>query len=78
MRLAEPATVFKFERLKPPYVGVTADSVKSPFFPFFFNQQEFPLNSLHFASLRFTGVVERHEAGRVLALVEYARPPVAC
>jgi len=31
MRLAEPAVVFKFERLIPPYDGVTADSVIRPF-----------------------------------------------
>ena len=35
MRLAEPATVSKFERLKPPYVGVTVDSSDFPFFAFF-------------------------------------------
>ena len=35
MRLAETATVSNFERLKPPYVGVTFDSVNSPFFTFF-------------------------------------------
>jgi len=32
MRLAESATVSNFERLKPPYVGVTVDSVIRLFF----------------------------------------------
>jgi len=31
-RLAELAAVFKFERLKPPYFGVTVDPVIRPFF----------------------------------------------
>ena len=36
MRLAELVTVFKSERLKPPYVGVTVDrSSDSPFLKFF-------------------------------------------
>ena len=35
MRLSEPATVSKSERLKPPYVGVTVDSVIHLFLPFF-------------------------------------------
>ena len=35
MRLAEPAAVFKYERLKLPYVGVTADSVTRLFIVFF-------------------------------------------
>ena len=35
MRLAELATVSNFERLKPPYVGVTADSEIRLFFAFF-------------------------------------------
>jgi len=35
MRLAKPATVSDFERLKPPYIGVTADSVIRIFCPFF-------------------------------------------
>jgi len=35
MRLAEPAAVFKYERLKPPYVGVTVNPVILPFFCFF-------------------------------------------
>ena len=34
MRLSEPATVVNSERLKPPYVGVTADLVIRPFLPF--------------------------------------------
>ena len=34
MRLAEPATVSKFECLKPPYVGVTVDSVICLFLSF--------------------------------------------
>ena len=34
MRLAEPATVFKYEHLKPPYVGVTGDFSDSAFFAF--------------------------------------------
>jgi len=36
MCLAEPAAVSNFERLKPPYVGVTADSVLRLFLPFAF------------------------------------------
>jgi len=32
MRLVEPTAVFNFERLNPPYVGVTAGLVGSPFF----------------------------------------------
>jgi len=35
MRLAEPAAVFKYELLKPPYVGVTVDPVIRPFLSFF-------------------------------------------
>jgi len=35
MRLAEPAAVFKFERLKPPYDGVTADPAIRLFLSFF-------------------------------------------
>ena len=35
MRLVKLATASNFERLKPPYVGVTADSVIRLFFPFF-------------------------------------------
>jgi len=35
MRLAELATVSNFERLKPPYVGVTADPVIRLFLHFF-------------------------------------------
>ena len=35
MRLAEPATVSNFELLKPPYVGVPADSAIRLFFSFF-------------------------------------------
>ena len=34
MRLSEPATVSNFERLKPLYVGVTANLVISLFLPF--------------------------------------------
>ena len=34
MRLAETSTVSNYERRKPPYVGVTADSVIRLFFPF--------------------------------------------
>ena len=35
MRLAKSVTVSNFELLKPPYVGVAADSVIRPFFEFF-------------------------------------------
>ena len=35
--LAELAAVFKSESLKPPYDGVTADSLSSPFFLHFFS-----------------------------------------
>ena len=35
MRLVKLATASNFERLKPPYVGVTADSVTRLFSPFF-------------------------------------------
>ena len=35
MRLSELATVSNFERLKPPFVGVTADSAIRLFFCFF-------------------------------------------
>ena len=34
MRLAKPATVSDFERLKPPYIGVIANSVIHLFLPF--------------------------------------------
>jgi len=34
MRLAEPAAVFKYGRLKPPYDEVKPDSVIRLFFPF--------------------------------------------
>ena len=43
--------MFKFERLKPPYAGVTADSVNTPFLPFFIFLI-FLYFSLKFARLR--------------------------